>query len=157
MREFPLRMGRLNAMAVIGRYSAPSVLAAVRAAHPTLQTHVLLVESRFAARDFSGGVSVLPAAESPEEQVRLATEVIEKEAAGDRFLMIDSLTDLAFLYNRIPIGGRSLVSGLDPRRVEPLRSLLSGPFTVLGLLRRENGSRMTEVTAELFIDLAGGR
>ena len=81
------------------------------------------------------------------------------ETGRDVVLVIDSLTQLARVYNQINISvgpSRFLSTGLHPERIEPLKRLLrtprqhegGGSLAILGTVDVDSGSRISDVVRE---------
>jgi transcription termination factor Rho len=139
---------------VSGPYSSPELASAIRRGQPSQQLIVLLAEPGAAPAQFATAeVVVVAESASPAEQVALVKATFERAAESDAILLVDSLSRIARMSNRlIEDPTEWVVSGIEPRRLEPLKQLLSAGTTVA--IVELDDSRPSQVIHELFKPLA---
>ena len=135
---------------VSGEYASPLMAEAIRKGQPSQKLIVLLAEAAAGPADFSGAeVVVVPGSALPVEQVALVKATFER--ATEAVLLVDSLSRLARIFNRVledPTGW--VVSGIEPKRVEPLKQLILSGGTMVGIVEVDPDSRTSQTIYELF-------
>jgi transcription termination factor Rho len=160
-----LALGGFTLVTASAPYSSQELVRAAREGCPAQKLIVLLVEAAVSAVEFTGvadEVAEVTAGASTAEQLEVVEKTFRRarqlsEGGNEVILLIDSLTRLARIYNKVvPEPARSIVSGIDAQRIEPLQQLIhpTRDLTVLGIVRVETGSRMNEVIHELFKAIA---
>ena len=138
-----------------GPYSSPDLAAAIRRGHPAQQLIVLLAEAAAAPSAFANAeVVVVPDSASTEDQLALIKTTFERAKERDAILLVDSLSRVARIFNKVTADASGwIVAGIEPRRLEPLKQLMSAGTTV-AMVEIDTGSRMSEVIHEFFKPLA---
>ena len=137
-----------------GAYSSPDLAAAIRRGHPSQQLIVLLAEPCAAPTEFQNAEVVVVKDASPAEQVRLVTQTFARAKELEAILLVDSLSRVALSFNRLLEDPTEwVVSGIEPRRLEPLRQLMRAGTTV-AIVEVDAASRTSQIIHELFKPLA---
>jgi transcription termination factor Rho len=138
--------------------------------HPAVKVMVLLIDERpeevtEMRRTIKGDVFASSSDRASAEHVRLAEMVLERakrlvEQGQDVFLLLDSLTRTARVYNKYSntSGGRTMSGGLDVKALDVPKKLFGnarvfeegGSLTVMGTCLIETGSRMDDVIFQEF-------
>ena len=141
---------------------------AVHAVDPKIRQYCLLIDERpEEVTDFKRSVPAEVWASSSDQSYdkhkRLAEDLmraaLEKVVAGeDVFILLDSLTRLARVYNQFATGNRTMSGGLDSRAMETPRRFFGaarkieggGSLTILATILVDTGSKMDDIIFQEF-------
>ncbi len=141
---------------------------AVHAVDPKVRQYCLLVDERpEEVTDFKRSVPAEVWASSSDQTYqqhkRIAEDLmrtaLEKVVAGeDVFILLDSLTRLARVYNQFATGNRTMSGGLDSRAMETPRRFFGaarkiengGSLTILATILVDTGSKMDDIIFQEF-------
>ncbi len=141
---------------------------AVAAVDPKIRQYCLLIDERpEEVTDFKRSVPAEVWASSSDQSYdkhkRLSEDMmrtaIEKVVAGeDVFILLDSLTRLARVYNQFATGSRTMSGGLDSRAMEIPRRFFgsarklegAGSLTILATILVDTGSKMDDIIFQEF-------
>ncbi len=141
---------------------------AVREVDPKIRQYCLLIDERpEEVTDFKRSVPAEVWASSSDQSYdkhkRLAEDLfrtaLEKVVAGeDVFILLDSLTRLARVYNQFATGNRTMSGGLDSRAMEIPRRFFgaarklegAGSLTILATILVDTGSKMDDIIFQEF-------
>ncbi|MBI4060895.1 MAG: transcription termination factor Rho [Elusimicrobia bacterium] len=141
---------------------------AVHAVDPKIRQYCLLIDERpEEVTDFKRSVPAEVWASSSDQSYdkhkRLAEDLfrtaLEKVVAGeDVFILLDSLTRLARVYNQFATGNRTMSGGLDSRAMEIPRRFFgaarklegAGSLTILATILVDTGSKMDDIIFQEF-------
>ena len=141
---------------------------AVHAIDPNVRQYCLLVDERpEEVTDFKRSVPAEVWASSSDQSYQqhkkiaedLMRTAIEKVVAGeDVFILLDSLTRLARVYNQFATGNRTMSGGLDSRAMETPRRFFGaarkiedgGSLTILATILVDTGSKMDDIIFQEF-------
>ena len=141
---------------------------AVHAVDPKVRQYCLLVDERpEEVTDFKRSVPAEVWASSSDQSYQqhkkiaedLMKTAIEKVVAGeDVFILLDSLTRLARVYNQFATGNRTMSGGLDSRAMEIPRRFFGaarkiengGSLTILATILVDTGSKMDDIIFQEF-------
>ena len=141
---------------------------AVHAIDPKIRQYCLLIDERpEEVTDFKRSVPAEVWASSSDQSYdkhkRLAEDLmraaLEKVVAGeDVFILLDSLTRLARVYNQFATGNRTMSGGLDSRAMEIPRRFFgaarklegAGSLTILATILVDTGSKMDDIIFQEF-------
>ena len=141
---------------------------AVHAVDPKIRQYCLLVDERpEEVTDFKRSVPAEVWASSSDQSYQqhkkiaedLMRAAIEKAVAGeDVFILLDSLTRLARVYNQFATGSRTMSGGLDSRAMETPRRFFGlarkieggGSLTIIATILVDTGSKMDEIIFQEF-------
>ncbi|NNN06529.1 MAG: transcription termination factor Rho [Elusimicrobia bacterium] len=141
---------------------------AVHAVDPKVRQYCLLVDERpEEVTDFKRSVPAEVWASSSDQTYQqhkkiaedLMRTAIEKVVAGeDVFILLDSLTRLARVYNQFATGNRTMSGGLDSRAMETPRRFFGaarkiengGSLTILATILVDTGSKMDDIIFQEF-------
>jgi transcription termination factor Rho len=140
----------------------------VHAVDPKIRQYCLLIDERpEEVTDFKRSVPAEVWASSSDQSYdkhkRLAEDLmraaLEKVVAGeDVFILLDSLTRLARVYNQFATGNRTMSGGLDSRAMETPRRFFGaarkieggGSLTILATILVDTGSKMDDIIFQEF-------
>jgi len=141
---------------------------AVHEIDPKIRQYCLLIDERpEEVTDFKRSVPAEVWASSSDQSYdkhkRLAEDLfrtaLEKVVAGeDVFILLDSLTRLARVYNQFATGNRTMSGGLDSRAMEIPRRFFgaarklegAGSLTILATILVDTGSKMDDIIFQEF-------
>ncbi len=141
---------------------------AVHEVDPKIRQYCLLIDERpEEVTDFKRSVPAEVWASSSDQSYdkhkRLAEDLfrtaLEKVVAGeDVFILLDSLTRLARVYNQFATGNRTMSGGLDSRAMEIPRRFFgaarklegAGSLTILATILVDTGSKMDDIIFQEF-------
>ena len=141
---------------------------AVHAFDPKVRQYCLLVDERpEEVTDFKRSVPAEVWASSSDQTYQqhkkiaedLMKTALEKVVAGeDVFILLDSLTRLARVYNQFATGNRTMSGGLDSRAMETPRRFFGaarkieggGSLTILATILVDTGSKMDDIIFQEF-------
>jgi transcription termination factor Rho len=141
---------------------------AVHAFDPKVRQYCLLVDERpEEVTDFKRSVPAEVWASSSDQSYQqhkkiaedLMKTALEKVVAGeDVFILLDSLTRLARVYNQFATGNRTMSGGLDSRAMEIPRRFFGaarkiengGSLTILATILVDTGSKMDDIIFQEF-------
>jgi len=141
---------------------------AVHAFDPKVRQYCLLVDERpEEVTDFKRSVPAEVWASSSDQSYQqhkkitedLMRTALEKVVAGeDVFILLDSLTRLARVYNQFATGNRTMSGGLDSRAMEIPRRFFGaarkieggGSLTILATILVDTGSKMDDIIFQEF-------
>ena len=141
---------------------------AVHEVDPKVRQYCLLIDERpEEVTDFKRSVPAEVWASSSDQSYdkhkRLAEDLmraaLEKVVAGeDVFILLDSLTRLARVYNQFATGNRTMSGGLDSRAMEIPRRFFgaarklegAGSLTILATILVDTGSKMDDIIFQEF-------
>ncbi len=141
---------------------------AIHEIDPKVRQYCLLVDERpEEVTDFKRSVPAEVWASSSDQSYQqhkkiaedLFRTALEKVVAGeDVFILLDSLTRLARVYNQFATGSRTMSGGLDSRAMEIPRRFFgaarklegAGSLTILATILVDTGSRMDEIIFQEF-------
>lgn len=141
---------------------------AVHAVDPKIKQYCLLIDERpEEVTDFKRSVPAEVWASSSDQSYdkhkRMAEDLmrmaLEKVVAGeDVFILLDSLTRLARVYNQFATGNRTMSGGLDSRAMEIPRRFFGaarkiengGSLTILATILVDTGSKMDDIIFQEF-------
>ncbi len=141
---------------------------AVHAVDPKVRQYCLLVDERpEEVTDFKRSVPAEVWASSSDQSYQqhrkiaedLMRTALEKVVAGeDVFILLDSLTRLARVYNQFATGNRTMSGGLDSRAMEIPRRFFGaarkiengGSLTILATILVDTGSKMDDIIFQEF-------
>jgi transcription termination factor Rho len=141
---------------------------AVAAIDPKVRQYCLLVDERpEEVTDFKRSVPAEVWASSSDQTYQqhkkiaedLFRTALEKVVAGeDVFILLDSLTRLARVYNQFATGNRTMSGGLDSRAMEIPRRFFgaarklegAGSLTILATILVDTGSKMDDIIFQEF-------
>jgi len=141
---------------------------AVHAVDPKVRQYCLLVDERpEEVTDFKRSVPAEVWASSSDQTYQqhkkiaedLFRTALEKVVAGeDVFILLDSLTRLARVYNQFATGNRTMSGGLDSRAMEIPRRFFgaarklegAGSLTILATILVDTGSKMDDIIFQEF-------
>ncbi len=141
---------------------------AVHVVDPHIRQYCLLIDERpEEVTDFKRSIPAEVWASSSDQSYdkhkRLAEDLfraaLEKVVAGeDVFILLDSLTRLARVYNQFATGSRTMSGGLDSRAMEIPRRFFgaarklegAGSLTILATILVDTGSKMDDIIFQEF-------
>lgn len=141
---------------------------AIHAIDPKVRQYCLLVDERpEEVTDFKRSVPAEVWASSSDQSYQqhkkiaedLFRTALEKVVAGeDVFILLDSLTRLARVYNQFATGSRTMSGGLDSRAMEIPRRFFgaarklegAGSLTILATILVDTGSKMDDIIFQEF-------
>jgi transcription termination factor Rho len=141
---------------------------AVHASDPSIKQFVLLIDERpEEVTDFTRSVPATVASSSSDQAYEkhvavaqnLMSTAIEAASKGeDVFILLDSLTRLARVYNQFATGSRTMSGGLDSRAMEIPRRFFGaarkieegGSLTILATVLVDTGSKMDDIIFQEF-------
>ncbi|MDE2490433.1 MAG: transcription termination factor Rho [Elusimicrobia bacterium] len=141
---------------------------AVHAVDPKIRQYCLLVDERpEEVTDFKRSIPAEVWASSSDQSYQqhkkiaedLMKTAIEKVVQGeDVFILLDSLTRLARVYNQFATGNRTMSGGLDSRAMETPRRFFGaarkieggGSLTILATILVDTGSKMDDIIFQEF-------
>jgi transcription termination factor Rho len=141
---------------------------AVHGFDPTIKQYCLLIDERpEEVTDFKRSVPAEVIASSSDQSYDVHIQTAEKvmrasveEAVQGKnvFILLDSLTRLARVYNQFATGSRTMSGGLDSRAMETPRRFFGsaraleegGSITIIATILVDTGSRMDEVIFQEF-------
>jgi transcription termination factor Rho len=141
---------------------------AVHAVDPKVRQYCLLVDERpEEVTDFKRSVPAEVWASSSDQTYQqhkkiaedLMRTAIEKAVGGeDVFILLDSLTRLARVYNQFATGNRTMSGGLDSRAMETPRRFFGaarkiengGSLTIIATILVDTGSKMDDIIFQEF-------